>query len=131
VDQGFTLFVVSWVNPDASYADVGMDDYVKEGYLEPSRGEGDHRRGQINAVGYCIAGTTLSLTLALMASAATSLGQVGHLLHHAVRFSDQGEVGVFLTDDFVDGIEREVAEKGLSVEPSSCRGPSAICARTT
>jgi polyhydroxyalkanoate synthase subunit PhaC len=34
VDQGFTLFVVSWKNPDASYADFGMDDYIKEGYLE-------------------------------------------------------------------------------------------------
>ena len=32
VDQGFTLFVVSWKNPDASYADVGMDTYVSEGY---------------------------------------------------------------------------------------------------
>ena len=37
VDQGYTLFVVSWVNPDASYADVGMDDYVEDGYLEAIR----------------------------------------------------------------------------------------------
>jgi polyhydroxyalkanoate synthase subunit PhaC len=57
VDQGFTLFVVSWVNPDASYADVGMDDYIRDGYL---RAMAEVRRitgeKQINCVGYCIAG---------------------------------------------------------------------------
>ena len=34
VDQGYTLFVVSWVNPDASYADIGMEDYIENGYLK-------------------------------------------------------------------------------------------------
>ncbi|MFT7060411.1 MAG: polyhydroxyalkanoate synthase, partial [Pseudorhodobacter sp.] len=61
VDQGFTVFVVSWVNPDASYAEVGLDDYIREGYL---RAMAETRRicgtKQVNAVGYCIAGTTLS-----------------------------------------------------------------------
>ena len=67
VDQGYTLFVVSWVNPDASYAEVGMSDYVEEGYLAAIR-EAKAICGtkEINAVGYCIAGTTLSLTLALL-----------------------------------------------------------------
>jgi len=70
VDQGYTLFVVSWVNPDASYAEVGMSDYVEEGYLAAIR-EAKAICGtkEINAVGYCIAGTTLSLTLALLKKA--------------------------------------------------------------
>jgi len=63
VDQGYTLFVVSWVNPDASYRDAGMDTYVREGYLtaidEVKKITGEKK---INAVGYCIAGTTLALT---------------------------------------------------------------------
>src|SRR5690606_30623790 len=65
VDQRFPLFVVSWVIPDPSYADVGMDDYIRDGFL---RAMAEVRRitgeKQINAVGYCIAGTTLGLTLA-------------------------------------------------------------------
>ena len=67
VDQGYTLFVVSWVNPDASYRDVGMGDYIEDGYLTVFREiKAITAQPQINAVGYCIAGTTLSMTLALL-----------------------------------------------------------------
>ena len=67
VDQGYTLFVVSWVNPDPTYAEIGMEDYIEHGYLtaidvaKEITGE-----KQVNAIGYCIAGTTLSATLGLL-----------------------------------------------------------------
>ena len=113
VDQGFTLFVVSWVNPDASYADVGMDEYVQEGYLEAIRVAREITdQPQVNAVGYCIAGTTLSLTLALMAKRKDTSVKSATFFTTLTDFSDQGEVGVFLEDDFVDGIEAECNEKG-------------------
>ena len=113
VDQGFTLFVVSWVNPDATYSDVGMDDYVQDGYLEAIRVAREITgQDHVNAVGYCIAGTTLSLTLALMAKRGdTSVGSATFFTT-LTDFSDQGEVGVFLENDFVDGIEAECTEKG-------------------
>lgn len=114
VDQGFTLFVVSWVNPDASYADVGLDDYIRDGYL---RAMAEVRRitnePQINAVGYCIAGTTLSLTLAHLDRAGDTSVKSATFFTTLTDFSDQGEVGVFLNDDFIDGIERQVAVDGL------------------
>jgi polyhydroxyalkanoate synthase len=114
VDQGFTLFVVSWVNPDASYADVGMDDYIRDGYL---RAMAEARRicgtKQINAVGYCIAGTTLSLTLGHLAKAGDNTVKSATFFTTLTDFSDQGEVGVFLNNDFVDGIERQVAADGI------------------
>ncbi len=114
VDQGFTLFVVSWVNPDASYADVGMDDYIRDGYI---RAMAEVRRitgeKQINAVGYCIAGTTLSLTLAHLQKAGDTSAKSATFFTTLTDFSDQGEVGVFLNDDFVDGIERQVAVDGV------------------
>ncbi|MDQ1849422.1 class I poly(R)-hydroxyalkanoic acid synthase [Gemmobacter fulvus] len=114
VDQGFTLFVVSWVNPDASYADVGMDDYIRDGYI---RAMAEVRRitgeKQINAVGYCIAGTTLSLTLAHLQKAGDTSVKSATFFTTLTDFSDQGEVGVFLNDDFVDGIERQVAVDGV------------------
>ena len=114
VDQGFTLFVVSWVNPDESYADVGMTDYVEEGYLtaiDQVKTICDVKK--VNAVGYCIAGTTLSITLALMKQRKDTSVNSATFFTTLTDFSDRGEVGVFLDDDFVDGIEVEVNGSGV------------------
>lgn len=114
VDQGYTLFVVSWKNPDESYADTGMGDYIEEGYLEAIR-EVKEITGEdkINVVGYCIAGTTLSLTLALMKRRGDTSINSATFFTTLTDFSDQGEVGVFLDEDFVGGIEREVLVNGI------------------
>ena len=113
VDQGFTLFVVSWVNPDASYRDTALDDYVEEGYLTAIR-EVQEICGvkKVNVVGYCIAGTTLSLTMALLNKRGEDPIKSATLFTTLTDFSDQGEVGVFLDDDFVDGIEEQVSKDG-------------------
>jgi len=114
VDQGYTVFVVSWVNPDASYADVGLEEYIEEGYLtaiaEVKRITGQK---QVNATGYCIGGTTLALTLALMAKRGDTSVNSATFFTTLTDFSDQGEIGVFLNDDFVDGIEAECTENGI------------------
>jgi polyhydroxyalkanoate synthase len=114
VDQGFTLFIVSWVNPDASYADVGMDEYIREGYLTAMaevRRITDEK--QINAVGYCIAGTTLSLTLSHLHRAGDTSVKSATFFTMLSDFSDPGEVGVFLDNDFLDGIERQSLADGM------------------
>ena len=113
VDQGYTLFVVSWANPDTSYADVGVDTYVKEGYLTAIE-QAKKITGQpkVNAVGYCIGGTTLSLTLALMEKMGDKSVRSATFFTTLTDFSDQGEFEVFLGDDFVDAIQAEVEEKG-------------------
>ena len=114
VEQGYTLFVVSWVNPDTSYADVALDDYIEEGYLEAiAQVKEICDVKQVNAVGYCIAGTTLSLTLAMMKKRGDDSIKSATLFTTLTDFSDQGEVGVFLNDDFIDGIEAECAETGI------------------
>ncbi len=114
VDQGFTLFVVSWVNPDATYAEISMDDYVRDGFL---RAMAEVRRitgeKQINAVGYCIAGTTLGLTLAHLEKAGDPTVKAATFFTTMTDFSDAGEVGVFLDNDFVDGIERQAKQDGI------------------
>lgn len=114
VDQGFTLFVVSWVNPDASYAEVGMDTYIEEGYLA-AIAEAKKIAGvkTVNVVGYCIAGTTLALVLSLLKKRGDSSINAATFFTALTDFSDQGEFGVFLDDDFVDGIEEEVIEHGF------------------
>jgi polyhydroxyalkanoate synthase len=114
VDQGFTLFVVSWVNPDPSYNDTTLTDYVEEGFLTAVR-EVKAICGTpvVNAVGYCIAGTTLSLTLALMEKHGDRSVNSATFFTTLTDFSDQGEMAVFLDDDFVDGLERQAREKGI------------------
>jgi polyhydroxyalkanoate synthase len=114
VDQGFTLFVVSWVNPDASYRDIGMTDYVEDGYLsafETVREICDVKK--VNAVGYCIAGTTLSMSVTVLKARGLDYVNSATLFTTLTDFSDRGEVGVFLNDDFVDGIEAEVNDVGF------------------
>lgn len=113
VDQGYTLFVVSWVNPDASYADASMTTYVDEGYLTAIDVVKEITGvAQVNAIGYCIAGTTLSLVLALLARRGDTSIKSATFFTTLADFEDPGEMGVFLDDDFVEGIEREAAVKG-------------------
>lgn len=113
VEQGYTLFVVSWVNPDASYADVGLDTYITEGYLEAiDQVKSRCKVKDINVIGYCIAGTTLAMTLALLHKRGDASVHSATFFTTLTDFSDQGEVGVFLDDDFVDALEAEVRAKG-------------------
>ena len=114
VDQGFTLFVVSWVNPDASYADTSMDDYIQSGYLAAMAAvRAITGQAQMNTVGYCIAGTTLGLTLAHLQHTGDAPVKSATFFTTLADFSDPGEVGVFLENDFVDGIERQSAADGM------------------
>nr|WP_319247088.1 class I poly(R)-hydroxyalkanoic acid synthase [uncultured Celeribacter sp.] len=114
VEQGYTVFVVSWVNPDESYADVGLDDYVEEGFLTAIEQVKEiTAEKKINVIGYCIAGTTLSITLALMKQRGDTSVRSATFFTTLTDFSDPGEFGVFLDNDFVDGIEAEAKRTGL------------------
>jgi len=113
-EQGYTLFVVSWINPDASHADVGLEQYVEDGYLTAIR-EAKAITGteRVNTVGYCIAGTTLALTLALMKARGDSSIGSATFFTALTDFGNQGEFTPFLQDDFVNGIEAEVEAQGI------------------
>ncbi|MEP2029139.1 MAG: class I poly(R)-hydroxyalkanoic acid synthase [Paracoccaceae bacterium] len=122
-DQGYTLFIVSWINPDASYSDVGMEDYIEDGYLKAiDEVKAITGQKQVNAVGYCIAGTTLALTLSLLKQRRDKSVKSATFFTALTDFSDQGEFTPFLQNDFIDGIEEEVTTKGIL--------PSYVMART-
>lgn len=113
-EQGYTLFVVSWVNADASHADVGLEDYIQEGFLTAIETAKEIcKTDQVNAVGYCIAGTTLSLTLSLLKQRGDKSVKSATFFTTLTDFGDQGEFTPFLQNDFVDGIEAQVEEEGL------------------
>ena len=87
VAQGLTVFVISWVNPDANLAKKSFEDYMRDGPLaaldviEKATGE-----REVNAIGYCVGGTLLATTLAYMASTARPAHRVGDVLRRAGRF---------------------------------------------
>ncbi|QAX30034.1 class I poly(R)-hydroxyalkanoic acid synthase [Leisingera sp. NJS204] len=113
-EQGYTLFVVSWVNADASHAEVGMEDYIQEGILTAIETAKEICKvKQVNAVGYCIAGSTLSLTLSLLKQRGDTSVKSATFFTTLTDFGDQGEFTPFLQNDFVDGIEAQVEEEGL------------------
>ncbi|MFA3916083.1 class I poly(R)-hydroxyalkanoic acid synthase [Ruegeria hyattellae] len=113
-EQGYTLFVVSWVNPDRSLSDVGMEDYIQDGFLTAIENVKEICGvKQVNAVGYCIAGTTLGLTLSLLKQRGDTSVNSATFFTALTDFSDQGEFTPFLQDDFIDAIEEEVNTQGV------------------
>ena len=120
--QGHSVFMVSWVNPDRSYAETGLGDYIEEGMLAAIA---EVRRicgtKTVNAVGYCIAGTVLSITLALLKQRRQAPVNAATLLTALTDFSDQGEFTPFLQDDFLDGIEAVIERKGMLPAPVMAR----------
>ena len=114
VDQGYTVFIVSWINPDRSYADVGLEDYMNEGFLTAiEETKKITKQKQVNTVGYCIAGTTLHLVLALMKKRGDTSVKSATFFTALVDFGEQGEFTPFLQNDFIDGIDAEIEEEGL------------------
>ena len=86
VDQGFTVFVVSWVNPDERLAHKTFEDYMKEGILAAAAAvKRETGIEQINVLGYCVGGTLLSTTLAYLAAARRGAVSFVHASHHAGR----------------------------------------------
>jgi polyhydroxyalkanoate synthase len=113
VDQGFTVFVVSWVNPDEHYAQKGFDDYMVEGPLaaldaiERATGERD-----ISAIGYCLGGTLLACTLAYMAARRDERIKAATFFASLTDFEDAGELGVFIDEEQLASMESSMAKLG-------------------
>ncbi|MBV8549103.1 MAG: class I poly(R)-hydroxyalkanoic acid synthase [Alphaproteobacteria bacterium] len=118
LNQGFTVFCVSWVNPDAKLALTNFDDYMVDGPLAALR---EIKRitgaAEVNAVGYCIGGTLLASTLGWLAAQpapATDLTTVKSATYFVtlVDFSDPGDIGVFIDDDLIKYVEDKMARQG-------------------
>ncbi len=113
VAQGHTVFVISWVNPDARFAAKGFEDYMLEGPLaaldaiEKATGE-----KQVNVIGYCLGGTLLGATLAYMAQKKDKRVASATFFVALLDFSIPGELGVFIDEDQVAALERRMNERG-------------------
>ncbi len=122
VDQGHTVFVVSWINPDASYRDVGFDAYLLEGVgaaldaIEQATGE-----NRVNAIGYCIGGSLLAAALAYFKVTGDDRIASATFLTTMLDYSDPGELGVFVDQQQLDDLDQKMQEKGY-LEGSSMAG---------
>ncbi len=111
--QGFTVFVVSWVNPDGSLAEKAFEEYMAEGVLAAVSAVLEQTgAAQVNAVGYCIAGTLLSCTLASMAAKGDD--RIGSATFFAAQqdFSESGDLRLFTDEDWLRVIEVRMDDAG-------------------
>jgi len=113
VAQGFTVFVISWVNPDGKLSNKTFEDYMHEGILE-AVGAVQDATGQkkINALGYCVGGTLLASTLAYMAAKDDTRIASATFLTAQVDFSKAGDLLVFIDDTQLKALEEMMAERG-------------------
>lgn len=113
VEQGHTVFVISWVNPDARHGDKGWDEYFHEGirFALDTIGKRTGEK-QVNALGYCVGGTLLAAGLALMAQENDARIASATLLATQVDFTHAGDLKVFADREQVDALDRAMKEKG-------------------
>src|SRR5215217_385955 len=113
VEQGHTVFMVSWVNPDERLAEKGFDDYMKEGVydaldaIEKATGE-----KAVNAIGYCLGGTLLATTLAHMAAKRDMRIKSATYFVTMTDFSEVGELGVFIDEEQLRALEAKMQRRG-------------------
>jgi polyhydroxyalkanoate synthase len=113
VDQGHTVFVISWVNPDEKLAEKSFENYMIEGPLaaleviESATGE-----RSVNTIGYCLGGTLLASTAACLA--AKGDGRIASATYFVtlVDFTDVGEMAVFIDEAQLASLERRMRERG-------------------
>ena len=112
-EQGYTVFVISWVNPDERLAGFVFEDYMKKGPLaaldaiEKATGQ-----RKVSAIGYCIGGTLMATTLAYMAARDDDRIAACTFFTAQVDFTEPGELGVFIDEDQLAGIEQMMGKKG-------------------
>ena len=113
VDQGQTVFVISWVNPDETLADKSFEDYMRQGILEAldavQEATGEKA---LNVLGYCVGGTLLAATLAYLAAKRDSRIKSATFLTTQVDFSRAGDLKVFMDEEQIQAIERDMARRG-------------------
>ena len=133
VDRGYTVFVVSWVNPDPKLAGRSFEDYMREGFfaaldaVEKATGEED-----ANVIGYCIGGTLLGATLAYIAASGDYKNRIKSATFFAaqVDFSDAGDLQVFIDDQQLDRWKRKCRPRAACSKARRWRRPSTCCAPT-
>ena len=114
VEQGHTVFLVSWVNPDEQLSDITWDDYIEDGAIQAIRvAQKISRQEKINAFGFCVGGTIISTALAVLADRGEQPISSLTLLTTLLDFSDTGILDVFVDEFQVNMREQTIGSGGL------------------
>jgi polyhydroxyalkanoate synthase len=113
VDQGHTVFVISWVNPDERLAHKGFEAYMLEGPLAAldAIGVATGER-EVNAIGYCLGGTLLAATLGYLSAQNDDRIQTATYLVTLVDFTDVGDMAVFIDEEQLAVLEKRMQSRG-------------------
>lgn len=113
VEQGMTVFVISWVNPNASYAKKGMADYLDEGPIAAIKViQKQMHVKQVNTLGFCIGGTLQSMLLAYHKAKNIKTIRSATFLASLIDFSDPGDISVYIDEKQIAKLEQHMDEKG-------------------
>jgi polyhydroxyalkanoate synthase len=113
VDQGFTVFIVSWVNPDGRLSHKTFEDYMHEGILAASDAvTAATGVEKFNILGYCVGGTLLGTTLAYLAGKGIDRYHSATFLAAQMDFSKAGDLLVFIDDAQLKALEEMMTERG-------------------
>ncbi len=112
-DQGHTVFIISWVNPDEKMAQKSFDDYLTQGALAAvdavCKQTGEQ---EVNCVGYCLGGTLLASTMGYLASKKDKRIASATFFVTLLDFSVPGELGVFIDDQQITSLEKKMEKRG-------------------
>ncbi|WP_425408707.1 PHA/PHB synthase family protein [Hyphococcus sp.] len=117
VDQGRTVFVMSWVNPGTELKNKTFEDYIKEGLFEAldavKQATGEKKA---DTIGYCIGGTMLSTALSLMAKQKDNRINSATFFTAQADFKESGDLLLFVDDEQLDAIEKQMDAAGGVLE---------------
>ncbi len=113
VDQGITVFVISWVNPDAKLAEKSFEQYMREGVItaldKVAEVTGEKK---VHAIGYCVGGTLLAITLAWLAAKRKNRAVSATFFAAQVDFTYAGDLLVFVDEERIKQLETHMKEQG-------------------
>lgn len=113
VDQGHTVFIISWKNPDETYADTGFEDYMLKGVLTAlDNVKKETGVNDVNTIGYCIGGTLLAATNAYLATKRSKPIKSSTYFTTMVDFEEPGDLGVFIDEAQLNKLDAEMDKDG-------------------
>jgi polyhydroxyalkanoate synthase len=114
VGQGFTVFMVSWVNPDAALAQVSFEHYLTEGlFAAVGAALAATAEPDLNIVGYCVGGTITAAALSVMAARNDRRVHAVTFMTALVDFAEAGDITVFIDDEQLQSIDAHMDKKGV------------------